>query len=595
MIEKERLISLFDFENRKAIFPNVHRSSKFSLITLGKRKLNRQSTFGFFLHDVLDIVDRERVFTLNRQDFLNINPNTKTTPIFRTRKDAELTAKIYSRVPVLVNEDKNQNPWGIRFKQGLFNMSSDSHLFKTESELKEMGFSLKGNRFKKVNELWLPLYESKMIWHYDHRFGSYDGVNSRSSTHTPTPTIEKYQNPNFLIKPWYWVDKKEVDKVTSDLWFLGFRDITNTTNERTVISTFYGLSSVGHTQPLILSNKPTLDQILFSGILSGVILDFFARQKIGGTHLTYNYFKQFPILNSSCIPEMHKETILSVLIELIYTSWDIKAIADEFWKEAGARMREGIQTQWEENQAATGGHIWELPEWKDAYSEIEWEREKGCPLPPFRWDEERRAQLKAELDAYFALLYGLERDELRYILDPQDVYGEDFPGETFRVLKEKEIRKYGEYRTRRLVLEAYDRLRPEWDMKGHLERLKEIWQDCQVDLSENTKSLKKENSNPKESKKSPLSQTDLFAATTPLFSQGDNEKITVGSKVTIRTQKAREIKYIIQEIGDESSHTPEGYQIILADSALALAMLGKREGDRFDFGGVSYKVKSVRN
>src|SRR5690606_2095204 len=67
---------------------------------------------------------------------------------------------------------------------------------------------------------------------------------------------------------------------------------------------------------------------------------------------------------------------------------------------------------------------------------------------------------------------GLERDELRYILDPKEVHGEDFPGETFRVLKDKEIKQHGEYRTRRLVLEAYDRLRPTWDMPGHLERLR---------------------------------------------------------------------------------------------------------------------------
>jgi len=73
-----------------------------------------------------------------------------------------------------------------------------------------------------------------------------------------------------------------------------------------------------------------------------------------------------------------------------------------------------------------------------------------------RWDEVRRAQLRAELDANYARLYGLTRDELRYILDPKEVHGEDFPGETFRVLKEKEIRLYGEYRTRSLVLAAWD-------------------------------------------------------------------------------------------------------------------------------------------
>lgn len=85
-------------------------------------------------------------------------------------------------------------------------------------------------------------------------------------------------------------------------------------------------------------------------------------------------------------------------------------------------------------------------------------REVGHLGPSFPWDEERRAVLRAELDAYYAALYGLSRQEPCYVLDPQDVYGPDFPGETFRVLKQNEIKRYGEYRTRRLVLEARDRL-----------------------------------------------------------------------------------------------------------------------------------------
>ena len=78
--------------------------------------------------------------------------------------------------------------------------------------------------------------------------------------------------------------------------------------------------------------------------------------------------------------------------------------------------------------------------------------------PPFAWDEDRRAHLRADLDAFYARAYGLTRDELRYILDPADVKGPDYPSETFRVLKEKEIRQHGEYRTRRLVLAAWDRM-----------------------------------------------------------------------------------------------------------------------------------------
>jgi len=70
----------------------------------------------------------------------------------------------------------------------------------------------------------------------------------------------------------------------------------------------------------------------------------------------------------------------------------------------------------------------------------------------------RILQPRAELDATYARLYGLTRDELRYTLrvDPKEVHGEDFPGETVRVLKEKEVKQFGEYRTRRLVLDAWD-------------------------------------------------------------------------------------------------------------------------------------------
>jgi hypothetical protein len=82
----------------------------------------------------------------------------------------------------------------------------------------------------------------------------------------------------------------------------------------------------------------------------------------------------------------------------------------------------------------------------------------GHDGPPFAWDESRRADRRADLDAFYARAYGLTRDELRYILDPADVKGPDYPSETFRVLKEKEIRRHGEYRTRRLVLAAWDRM-----------------------------------------------------------------------------------------------------------------------------------------
>ncbi|CAM5423221.1 hypothetical protein [Rhodanobacter lindaniclasticus] len=66
----------------------------------------------------------------------------------------------------------------------------------------------------------------------------------------------------------------------------------------------------------------------------------------------------------------------------------------------------------------------------------------GFDGPTFAFHPDRRAQLRAELDAYYARLYGLIRDELSYILDPADVMGDDYPSETFRVLKNNELREF---------------------------------------------------------------------------------------------------------------------------------------------------------
>ena len=87
-----------------------------------------------------------------------------------------------------------------------------------------------------------------------------------------------------------------------------------------------------------------------------------------------------------------------------------------------------------------------------------WAEDLGHIGPPFVFDPGHRAKLRAELDAFFARKYGLSRDELRYILDPADTHGESYPSETFRGLKRNEIDRYGEFRTRRLVLDAFDRL-----------------------------------------------------------------------------------------------------------------------------------------
>lgn len=547
LVNEKRLVSLYSFENEENIFPTVHHAFKFCLLTLSGASQEMPARFAFFLRGIAQLGDEQRTFELYREDFLRLNPNTKTCPIFRTRKDAELTAKIYSRVPVLVNEANDENPWGVKFST-MFHMSNDSDLFRTHEQLEEDGFQLWGNSMKRGEDMWLPLYEAKMIWHYNHRFGTYAGMDGRASTQTPTPTVMQYADASYQALPWYWVNAKSIpymglvpsiveDAVRSGIrteilaavqpwiigslflagnsedarasalewglivkdsleesfgermkehaatfplrteeahwlvasklealdevlearrrkWFVGFRDVTNNTNERTAIFSVIPESGVGHTMPLVLVETAKKAALLV-GLTASITFDAIARQKVSGMHLTYMYLKQLAFLEPETFTSSNELSIIPLVLELTYTSWDIKAFADDLWRDADEDLKAALRKQWAEAERDTGGHPWAPPAWSDAAGTSP-ETTDGIPLPPFRWDEARRARLRARLDALYARLYGLTTDELRYILDPQDVYGSAFPGETFRVLKEKEIRQLGEYRTKRLVMEEWE-------------------------------------------------------------------------------------------------------------------------------------------
>ncbi len=291
------------------------------------------------------------------------------------------------------------NPWGIRF-MAMFHMSGDSHLFKD---------SPASDR--------LPLYEAKMIHQFDHRWATYRVEEGRDVS--GDVLLAEKQTPDFCVTPRYWLDKAEVvqrlrDKGWEREWLLGFRDICRATDERTVISSVLPRAGVGNKAPLLCFDESIseLQIAALVGNLSALCFDFAARQKIGGTTLNYFLFKQLPVLTPDFYSEVDFAFIVPRVLELTYTAHDLQP----------------------------------------------WAQDLGYDGPPFTFDPDRRAILRAELDAWYALAYGLTRDELRYILDPSDVMGDDYPSETFRVLKNNELRNFGEYRTRRLVLEAWDKM-----------------------------------------------------------------------------------------------------------------------------------------
>ncbi|MFS8806470.1 DUF559 domain-containing protein, partial [Synechococcus sp. R6-10] len=319
-------------------------------------------------------------------------------------------------------------------------------------------------------EGYLPLYEAKMIWHYDHRYGTYEGVRDRSSTQLPTPDEHQHADPHFVVQPWYWVPAEEVQARLEEWrrgWLLGFRDVARSTDERTAIFSLLPRVGAGNNLPILLfSEKSNVRACCLLANLNAQAFDYVTRQKIAGVHMNFFFVSQLPVLPPDAYTPEDLRFIVPRVLELVYTSWDMKPFADDVWREADEGLRAVIGPHPPTPSPAALG--------------------EGFPFPPFRWDEDRRAILRAELDAYYARLYGLTRKQLRYILDPADLTEREledildpreevadpldpagyatraaastFPGETFRVLKEKELSQFGEYRTRRLVLEAWEKL-----------------------------------------------------------------------------------------------------------------------------------------
>lgn len=443
IVEKGSLVSLYDFENREAVFPGVHRSYKFCLLTLAgpEAKRGKEAEFVFFAHQAEQLTEPDRCFTLTAEEIALLNPNTRTCPIFRSRADAELTKAIYRRVPVLIKEARDgqpeENPWGISFKQGLFNMASDSHLFRTREELEARGLKLVGNVFtgspnegaNGQQETWLPLYEAKMIHHFDHRWATY--INDTESRDV---TLAEKQDPNFVVMPRYWVEQTEVDRALPEnapAFLFGWRDITNVTNERTTIFSSIPKTAVGHTAPLAFSSREVLSTAGLLAATASLAADFVARQAVGGTHLTYGYLRQLCFPYPSGVSGVGT-TLLPRMLELTYTSSDI----DRY---ALALNYEG---------------------------------------PPFRWDEERRYLIRCELDAAFFHLYlpsddngdwkrsrtddGAVVDETeeqltelkKHFPKPRDAVA--YIMETFPIVKRKDEKAHGHYRTKDTILEIYD-------------------------------------------------------------------------------------------------------------------------------------------
>ncbi len=414
LIETHTLISLFAFQNEALLFAEVLHSVKFALLTItGFLNQADRADFAFGLYRVDELKQEERHFSLSAEDIALLNPNTYTCPIFRFKRDVEISKGIYKNLPILIIEGLHEiNPWNISFNS-MFHMTNDSHLFRTNEQLISDGYRLKNNIFHKGEDTYLPLYEGKMVSHYDHRFGTYEGQTQAQKNLGKLPEFseEQHGDPFSIPLPQYWIHKSYLPDYTQSgkKAFLVFRDIARATDIRTAIFSILPVVACGNNLPIALCGlEYKHGMILLAASCSSFVFDYVARQKLGGTHMNLFIFKQLPVVPPDQYSLMCKWDLQKSIgdwtfpraLELTYTAWDLEAFA----------------------------------------------RDCGYDGPPYRWDEERRFLLRCELDAAYFHLYGIERNDVDYIM------------ETFPIVKRKEEKQLGEFRTKRVILEIYDEM-----------------------------------------------------------------------------------------------------------------------------------------
>lgn len=261
-------------------------------------------------------------------------------------------------------------------------------------------------------ERMLPLYEAKMVGAYNHRAA--DVV--KSATALKRQNQPSYLDQDELRDPWRlampasWVAENQVPQTHSSCR-LGFLRISSPTNARSLIAALLPEAAVGDSV-FLLNAGDEVDMCLLAAQMNSFALDYVVRQKLAGLNLNFFYVQQFPFLPPSVFESVapwapHQnldEWVVGRVLSLTLTAVDLQPLAETLDSE----------------------------------------------VQP--WDPSSRRHIAAELDAALFHLYGLGREDVQYIM------------ETFPIVKRKDEADSGEYRTKRLILEAFDAMQQAIDL-----------------------------------------------------------------------------------------------------------------------------------
>jgi hypothetical protein len=448
-----KLHSLFDFENRKVFFPDVDSRFKFSALVFGKtpRMTTDEppkalpSRCAFYLHS-LDELDNnpERTLLLTSQDFDRVNPNTGAAPIFKNRRDADITLKLYAQHPVLVKngvfdeslgQTADAKVWPVKYYR-MLDMTNDSHLFIKDVELTAQGYKRGSlNRWvdKNGNEA-VPLYEGKMVQAFDHRAADVvvNEANLKRAAQQESLAPSEKANAARFPTPQYWVDLTKVDDGCAFEWTIAFKQVTAPTNMRSMIAAFVPRSGVGHSMSIALPDVSSQTDAaitrtkwmpLLLANFNAMAFDFVARQKLQGQNFSLYILEQLPVITPAAFDKPLPRKFVKAMREakLMNGYHDDPTVADCVIPQVLAL------TYTAHDMAAFA-------------KDLGYVDKAGVVLPPFVWDEtERRARMVA-LDAVFFYLYGLGAADAAYIMD------------SFPIVCEQDTKAFGQYQTRVDVL-----------------------------------------------------------------------------------------------------------------------------------------------
>lgn len=437
LIQDGRIERAIDIENTEGLFPDIDSRSRFLLLTLRGNDLPplRSGVFAFGVQTLSQLLAGPDFVQLSAQDCAVLNPNTGTAPAAADSTSVRLLLKLHSGWPILLPAAADSSGWRLHTRPGLFNMSGDSARFRSSEELVSAGAVRVGSRMQLGSETWHPLYEGKMVDRYDHRAASViisKRARLRPGQSKEIPDAEKAY-PTCYAVPRHWICggdlSASLDGELTTATLVGWKEVTSPSNERSLIPAILPVVGVGHKIPLIFSSgEDRAACLLLASLLSSFALDWVVRQKLTSNSLTPFTIKQLPVPPASALVTMVsglaatvKLSVESRLVELCATSDDMSPLSVERWPEGDGAV--------------------------------------------FRYDPERRFEIRCELDAAFFHLYLGSAEEWSRTASPELLKSLPTPRaaveyimETFPIVKRKDIDAHGHYRTKDRILELYDTL-----------------------------------------------------------------------------------------------------------------------------------------